>query len=140
MPKEAKGGVKPPLIGKFTGRLRTPISIFAGFFVLGFVADVILHALALRIEGLRRRFELGFKFWVFVPAGTWGETSIALDDLLLLIVSFGILLLYKIRLKLRIIAAAGFFVGWYICSQFFSEEFQDVIGRPNSDSSATEGM
>lgn len=134
------GGVKPPLIGKFTGRVRTPLTIFAAFFALGVVLDIIFEWLARNvIKQLQTRVEVGFPFWALAPEGEGGRTSIAYDDIILILITALIFFIYKIRLKNRAIAAAGFFFGWYASSMWISPKVQEAAADIGN-SSATEGM
>lgn len=144
MTKDVKGGVTPPVIGKFTGRLRTPISVFAGFFVLGIVADMFMELIDHATNWTKgKRVWIGFRFWALVPdedTYTYEEhdarETLSLDDIVLLIITVALFFLYKIRWKLRILATGGFFFGWYFSSMYISP----YIEKPPSGNSATEGM
>ena len=139
MPKDRGQGVTPPILGKFTGRLRTPVSILAGFFVLGVIADIIMEMITRYAEGLAGRHNVGFDFWVLLKDSPEEyRQSIAYDDLILLIISFAILFIYKIKLKLRIMASIGFFFGWYSSSMWISPhlpqgKLEDIIDTESSE-------
>lgn len=141
MPKKDTGGVKPPLIGKVTGRLKTPLSIIAGFFALGVMLDMILEAITRYMfeagQGLATRYDLGFKFWVLTDAPDELTHTIAGDDIVLLIITLAIGLVYKIAWKKRVYAMMGFFFGWYMSSQWLSPR---VPWEGTSDTSATGGL
>ena len=155
MPKDGKGqGVTPPILGKFTGRLRTPVSIFAGFFVLGIMADLLMNLVANNVDAMRQRVHVGFRFWQFhdgwdckLPDGNTvdGRETIAWDDIILLIITFALLFIYKIRLMLRCIASGGFFLGWYCSSMWFApmipwDQFNSGNSNDSSSNSATKGF
>lgn len=131
MTKEAKSGIKPPIIGKLTGRVRTPLSIFGAFFALGVLSDLAMEFLARNIKALQARVHVGFDFWFAwadkeakytLPDGTevpWIRT-IAYDDIILIFITLAIGAIYKIKLKWRLVAMAGFFTGWYASSMWIS--------------------
>jgi hypothetical protein len=141
MPKKTSG-VKPPLIGKLTGRLRTPLSIMAGFFVLGVICDLILEFIARHAEALQKRVHVGFQFWALGPEWTYtlpdgtqvdARETIAYDDLILIIISFAILFIYKIGFKKRAYAFIGFFGGWYASSMWISPRIPWQAPPSNGD-------
>lgn len=149
----AKGGsgVKPPLIGKFTGRVRTPLSIFAAFYALGVLADIVMNGLAVASEWFQTRIHLGFQFWPLIPQQDYTmpdgtvvdiRETIAYDDLILLFMTLAILFVYRIRMKWRLVAAAGFFTGWYTSSMWIGSKLWEQVvttteggGAPNTSGS-----
>lgn len=143
MTKEGKSGVKPPLIGKFTGRVRTPLSIFGAFFALGVLVDIVMNGLAIGFKWLMTRIHVGFQFWPLIPKWDYtlpdgkvvdGRETIAYDDFILLMMTLGILFIYKIRMRWRIIAAGGFFAGWYASSMWIGAKLWEQVVISTSES------
>ena len=100
--------------------LNIAVEITLGFFV-GVLVDIffeaIMHYLYVPyLKDVPSRIEVGFSIYYNHP-----HTSIAVDDLILIFVSFGTLFLKKIWFTL------GFSLGWYFSS---CHDFYGLLGFP----------